>query len=34
MYGTGWITKEVLKENIKLIDKKYFGGLFSRLRNS
>jgi hypothetical protein len=28
-----WMTAEVLKENLKLVDQKCFGGLFDRIRN-
>jgi hypothetical protein len=29
----GWMTKEILKENLKLVDRKLFRGLFPRFRN-
>jgi hypothetical protein len=29
----GWMTKEILKENLKLADQKFFGGLIHRLKN-
>jgi hypothetical protein len=28
-----WMTKEILKENLKLADQKFFGGLIHRLKN-